>query len=323
MKDFNLFKMFTPKPLDKDKEFTEAPTNLKGFFIMLGRKFWNISNLNLLFVFCNFPIFFLLYTFTGQLSQHISAVADPLYPAYYGMITISKSPQLMSLCPFFSRFVDMAVPTTAERVFQCISLLTIITFGLSSVGSAYVIRGYNRLDPVFLASDYFGAIKRNLRQGLIVGALDVLISAVLVWDFIFWNAQTGFINAVFYYVSLFLIVLYFFMRYYIYTLLITFDLSVFKIFKNAFIFAFLGFKRNIMAFIGVIAVVVLNVYLFYLLPPLGILLPLVITFSLCNFITGYASYPVIKKYMIDPYYSNDSDNSEINEAQEPIFEDRG
>ena len=323
MEKFNLFKMFSPKPINKDDEYNEAPTDFKGFFVMLGRKFWNLSNLNLLFVVCNFPIFFYLYTLTGQLSNQIYAVGNPLYPAYYGMITISKSPELLSLAPFVSRFVPMYVPTTACRVFQYISLLAVFTFALTSVGSAYVIRGYNRGDPIFMVSDFFGAIKRNWKQGLIVGIMDIVISFLLVWDFIFWNAQSGFANAMFYYASLFLGIIYFFMRYYIYTLLITFNLSIPKIFKNAFIFAFLGLKRNLLALVGVALVLFINVQLFYMLPVLGILLPLVITFSLCNFITGYASYPVIKKYMIDPYYSDNDGENDEGSNEESIFVDRG
>ena len=113
------------------------------------------------------------------------------------------------------------------------------------------------------------------------------------------------------------------MRYYIYTLLITFNLSIPKIFKNAFIFAFLGLKRNLLALVGVALVLFINVQLFYMLPVLGILLPLVITFSLCNFITGYASYPVIKKYMIDPYYSDNDGENDEGSNEESVFVDRG
>ncbi len=288
---------------------------------MLGRKFWNISNLNLLYILCNLPFFFFLYTLTGQLDTQISAVADPLYPAFYGMLSISKSPELLALNPLFAKFVNMSIPTVVTKIFWGISLLTIFTFGLSNVGSAYVVRSLNRGDPVFMFSDFFGTIKRNFRQGIVVGIMDLAISFLLIWDFIFWNAQPGFVNAMFYYASLFLLILYFFMRFYIYTLLITFDLSIFKIFKNAFIFAILGIKRNLLGALGIIAAIALNSYLFTLLPPIGIVLPLIITIALCCFISGYASYPVIKKYMIDPYYPQSDETSQNN--NDAIFEDRG
>jgi len=319
----SLFEIFGPKKsATKDDGYVEAPTNLKGFFIVLGRKFWNISNLNLLYVLCNIPIFFFLYTLTGQLNNHVQVVGNPLYPAYFGMLTISKDPSLLGLNGLVSKFVELSVPTTATYVFWGLSALCILTFGLSNSGMAYIIRGYNRGEPIFITSDFFGSVKRNWKQGLILGIIDLLFCYLLVWDFIFWNAQGGFINGVFYYVSMFLCILYFFMRFYMYTIMITFKLSIFKILKNSFLFAFLGAKRNIMALIGIAVVLVANVYLFYALPVFGVLLPLIITISLCCFISGYASYPVIKKFMIDPYYKEEHVSDEDGNV-ETIFTDRG
>ncbi len=289
MKKNSLFKMFTPKPIEKDDEYLEAPIDLKGFFVMLGRKFWNISNLNLLFVFCNFPVFFF---FAG--------------PLKWG------------------------------------ALLLLITVPLSNVGSAYIIRGYNRMDPIFLYSDFFTAIKKNFWQGLLVGFLDILFVAVLLYDLAFWGGiPEGFMPLVCWFGSLFLFVVYNIMRFYIYTLLITFDLSTYKIFKNAFIFTVLGFKRNFMALIGVALLWWIMSFVFVSLLPLAIGLCIVLVFSLANFITGYASYPVIKKYMIDPYYTKsqynkkrdiggevggdeeDEESEDDKEDDEPVFEDRG
>ena len=55
--------------------------------------------------------------------------------------------------------------------------------------------------------------------------------------------------------------------------------------------------------------------------PVGIIMPIILTFGLFMFIAGYASYPVIKKYMITPFYEDEncSDYSD----DEPVFEDRG
>ena len=95
------------------------------------------------------------------------------------------------------------------------------------------------------------------------------------------------------------------MRFYIYTLMITFDLTVFQILKNSLIFAMLGFKRNFMAPIGIICTIVVNMGIMVLYLPLGIILPFIISISLCMFMGCYASWPKIKEIMIDPYYDSD------------------
>ena len=215
--------------------------------------------------------------------------------------------------------------STGSVICFCIAALFIFTFGLSSVGSAYIIRGFNRGEPVFLISDFFGCIKRNWKQGLIIGILDLVFSSVLVYDFIFWQGTPGFIGGIMMYFALFLCVLYFFMRFYIYTITITFDLSLFKIFKDAFLLSFLGFKRNILAFFGILIVCFINLQLFFMLPSLGIMLPIVLTFGLLMFISGYASYPVIKRFMIDPFYpeSTEEDFSGDDDGEDVVFEDRG
>jgi hypothetical protein len=93
------------------------------------------------------------------------------------------------------------------------------------------------------------------------------------------------------------------MRPYIYMMLITFDMKLSKIFKNALIFAALGIKRNLMWMLGVVVVVVLNFMLIIVCPP-SIIIPIILPFfylwAFTGFTVNYAIYPIIQKYMIDP-----------------------
>ena len=87
--------------------------------------------------------------------------------------------------------------------------------------------------------------------------------------------------------------------------MVTFKLSVFKILKNSLIFSLIGFKRNILAFLGII-ICIFIVLLFLLgsggiLVPLAVAAPLAILFSTMAFMKVYASYFKIKDIMIDPY----------------------
>ena len=84
-----------------------------------------------------------------------------------------------------------------------------------------------------------------------------------------------------------------------------------KLFKNALIFSVLGIKRNVAAFFGIVLIIGINLLLILgglsigLATPL--ILPLFYLLGVSGFITTYAAYPVIKKYMIDPYV-DDTDN---------------
>ena len=124
----------------------------------------------------------------------------------------------------------------------------------------------------------------------------------------------------FFYIILLFSILYFMMRFYIYLIMITFDLPIIKIIKNSLIFSLLGIKRNLMAAIGVFIVAFLNFSLYYLVPSVGMIMPFIWTFSISSFVSAYCAYPIIKRYMIDPYYE---DKKEEPSSDERVFTDRG
>ena len=109
-------------------------------------------------------------------------------------------------------------------------------------------------------------------------------------------------------------------------MMITFDLPIKKLVKNAFLFTFIGLKRNFVGVLGVLLVVALN-YLLLMLTftfSVAMILPFLLTTGICGLIMVYCAYPQIKKHMIDPYYESigkteDDDTDE----EEPIFTDQG
>ncbi|MPM69482.1 hypothetical protein SDC9_116427 [bioreactor metagenome] len=131
----------------------------------------------------------------------------------------------------------------------------------------------------------------------------------------------GFGMQLMFYVSIGLGFIYAAMRFYMYIILVTFKLNTYKIIKNSFIFALLGIKRNLLAFIGILLTISINYFFYMMFPPIGVVMPFIITFSLCAFISAYAVYPIIKKYMIIPYYP-DADKQPESDV-EPVFVDRG
>ena len=107
----------------------------------------------------------------------------------------------------------------------------------------------------------------------------------------------------FYYTICALCIIYFFMRFYIYLMLVTFDIKIKKIFKNALIFSVLGVGRNLMSLLGIAVLIGLNLALIIILWSMGVvaplILPLIYLLPSMNLLITYGAYPVIEKYMIN------------------------
>jgi hypothetical protein len=125
--------------------------------------------------------------------------------------------------------------------------------------------------------------------------------------------------------NIILMILYFFMRSYIYVQMLTFSLSVFKVLKNSLSFALLGFKRNVMSLLGAAAVILLEVLFLFgsggILLPLAIALPLAIMFSTLAYMKVYAAYFKIKDIMIDPYLAEHPELTECEFDDDVIMHD--
>lgn len=323
-KKFKLFD-FTKegKGIRKEDYVEDTPFTLSTFFKTFFRNFWSFSGLNFLYLLINFPLFFGLFALSGNLNHTSSSPVHLFYPQVFGMMQIQPSPFLQILYGQTVGEANLSVPSTATLVFFALTLLVLFTFGISNCGMAYVLRNYTKKEPVFLASDFFESIGNNWKQALPLGMFDIFAIFVTVYVFQFWHGYgTGFVNDIMFYLSIFVMVVYFFMRFYMYVLLVTFDLSLPKLVKNSFIFALVGVKRNFVALLGIIAVLFINYYIFAVFMPLGIILPFVITVSLCSFIAIYCTYPNIKRIMIDPYYPEKPDDNDF-DGEEPIFVDRG
>ena len=292
------------KGVDKDEVAIADNPTLPNFFKLFWRKLNQLLSVNIFMIFGNFPIFFFLLAMSGYFSIHTTSPYYSVYAPLRGALLFNDSAAGSALWTLFSRQAEITVHTTADNVLLGLTALLLLTFGPVRVGCTYILRNLFRGEPVFLFHDFFYAIKRNLRQAIIYGIMDVLIVCLIVYDIVFFNLNYG-LNSMMttmFFMSLCLAVLYFFMRHYIYLMLITFDLSIFKLLKNGLLFTVLGVKRNAMLLFGTILVVFLEYFLLIAYFPLGVIVPFVILPALLMIMGVYAAYPKIKEIMIDPYY---------------------
>lgn len=316
-KEFKLFNF------NKDgkgvKKEPEGPKDLKNFFVHFGSKFTRLVTVNMYFIFGNFPLLFLAAS--TLFNRDSFGPAHNMFAPLYGTLTHEQSPVTAALFGIFGTQSAISLPTTGTYIMAALSLLVLFTFGYVNTGTTYIIRNMIKGEPIFMWEDFWYAIKRNKKQGMIIGIMDAIISVLCVYDVYFFYLNTGMSSMMnfMFYASILISALWFFMRFYIYILMITFDLSIFKILKNALIFAILGFKRNIMAALGIAAMLVIQYLLLIYVFQIGIVMPFVLLFADCSFIACYAAFPKIKEIMIDPYYKE----PEPEYDEDPVFTDLG
>lgn len=292
----------------------DEPKNVSTYFKMMWRNFSRIFYLNLILVLGNFPVFFALLASSGLVGDRGLSAQSSLFGNYMGLINLGEyNPVSAAIFGIHGVQVETNVSTVWTYVMFGLALLVLFTWGYVNCAVAVNMRNIVKCDPVFIFEDSKNAIKKNKRQALTVGIIDLLLCGVIAYDLILFyiNANTGDIMfSVFLGIGVVIALLYLMARMYIYPILVTFKLSTGKIFKNAFIFAMIGFKRNILAIITIAAYLLINYFLLSVYMPIGIILPFIITAGLLVFTSMYAAWPNIQKIMIDPYYNEDGSPKE-------------
>lgn len=318
-KSFKLLRAFDWNAGNKpDAPHEDTRPTLKRYFKLLGRRFWKLVSLNIMMIPMILPLFVIFYLFVGN--ARTPTQGDVLFAQLYGANYIQATPDTSVLLDLFGRQMYIPVYRTGTYIGVAIcALIMLVTWGWQNVGVSYILRSLVRGEPVFLFSDYFYAVKRNLKGGLLLGMLDLTVIFLIVFDFIYFYGMIGtFWMDVCFWGICALGILYFFMRFYMYLMLVTFDMSIKKILKNALIFTTLGIKRNVMALIGIVLLTLIDVILFIaFMPmnfPIALILPFLYYLSFTSFTSTYAAYPIIDRYMIAPYRKNDEETEEESET---------
>ena len=303
---------------------------LKRFFVSYKNNFGKLISVNIFFILGNFPLIFLIATLAGVTQNDVFMPLSDVFHNTNGLTFADGgvTPYKLTIFAMEGLQAHSYAPTVLTYVFYGIGALLLFTFGLVNVGTAYVLRNMVSGEPVFVWTDFWYAVKRNWKQALPFGIIDVLICAILTYNVYSLFSNTGvFLTSMLFWSTIAIFIVYFFMRYYMYVQMVTFKLSVFKMLKNSLIFALLGFKRNIMALIGIILFLVVEFMFLFgaggILLPLAVAAPLAILVSSFAYMKVYASYFKIKQYMIDPYVAEhpELNRPSYDEDEEVIMRD--
>ena len=222
------------------------------------------------------------------------------------------------------------------KIAMTLIVLLLLTFsiiiGPATAAMMRIMRSFVIEKHTFILRDFFRAFKSNFKKAAIVGFFDCLIALSVYASLNVYPALVVQFHSKLLYVpmiltmSIFLVTI--IMNYYIYLMMIATKLSLKNLIKNSFALAFVAMKQNLLTlFISVILIVGMILLLLFALP-LFLVLILISPAAFIFFVTCFNCYPVIQKYVINPYYTsigevNPELINEFDDGEEAIFEDMG
>lgn len=296
---------------------------VSGFFKILKRKFWQVVQLNLTSLVFYIPLILLFYFF---ISPYVMPVAE--YPM---TSTLPSEQAYISLWNTLNTAANNLMVQSAYLSDICTRILVAVFFtaiplialGPIQAGFTYILQSFIRERPVFLSHDFFKKAKSNFGQSLVVSLINLVITAIFVLELYFynhmvannegsiiWTIGMGFMFVLF--------LVFMLMNLYIYPIIVTFNVKLRQIYKNAFLLAMSSFFPGLL--ILIIDAVLLVVISMLLPNPLYQLLVIaLIGFGFIGLIHNYFSYKHIKYHLLDPALAAAEEKRK--EEEETVFQD--
>lgn len=222
----------------------------------------------------------------------------------------------------------LLVGFTGNNYFYFAAVPILFMFGPATAAVTQIMRKFVLEKPIFLWDEFKTAYKNNFRQALPVGIFDIAFCSMFIYGIVFYSEAiintSSAENYVLMVISAAIAVYFLIAHFYIYLEIVSLTLPLGKIVKNALLLTIMGIKVNIINFIVwllfITAIVLFFPYSIFVLP--------VIPFAWLMFLSAFNCYPVIQKYIINPYYeSRGMKNPELpdddEDDEERIFTDRG
>lgn len=288
------------------KKDANLPPNMKKFWLLYKDNFFGrFVSINLMMIIGNFPVIFLIMAVAGVGQGEYASPSDHMFSIFQGVMHGSGETSLSNLA--WLGMGGMQITSNANTfwsyLFWGLGALTVFTWGLVSVGVAYILRNIASGRPVFLLSDFFDAIRNNFKQGFIFGIIDAIIFCIIPYN-IYTMLQSGgtFMTSMLFWMNIVLYLAFLIMRWYVYLQIVSFDLPLFKMVKNAMYFILLGFKRNVMALLGSALLIGISAFFLFALGGrlivITLAIPGLILFSNSAFMHIYAAWYKIDEIMV-------------------------
>lgn len=271
----------------------------KGFFRyweIFGRKFWKLIELNFLY--------FLFYI-----------------------------PLIASTAVFL---IDALSTTAAYIIIAILCVIFAIIIGPATAAFMKILKCFYMEKPVFMVHEFFKTFKSEFKHGAVIGFLDCIVAcciaaACYVYPQLIEQTESN-VYYIFFAISLSVGLVVLMMNFYTFLLMISTTLSLKNILKNSLALAIIALKKNVITLLILAAVAVIYGLIFYFVDLQYSLLLILFLPVMPGAWLGLAvvvnSYPVIQKYIINPYYEERGEiNPELQQVEpdeeDTVFEDMG
>ena len=262
------------------------------FFELFFRKFWKYMQISMMYFITCIPAILFYYFLAMLLFQEV----------------IEKAPETSVIATWYVN-------------------LLLIFFSASpfKAGFTYILRKFVREDHAWEFSDFFVHTKNNFKQAISVFLIDLAVLTLFTINLRFYMLMSGrgLIYTFALGINLFILCIYIAMQPYMWSMMVTFRLTLKQLYKNAFIFSVLGIKRNVIAIVVNAAVYLLLAN--FLQPMFIAFLYFLVLLAASGLVTQMNIQPVIKKYMLDKLETESEDEEETtiygDEPEEDVDDD--
>lgn len=298
------------------------------FFAILGRKFWKIVTINLMYFVFSLPA--IIIAFFGA-NFVVSAVLPSLTPEWLAEL-FEQSGILLQEGISFLDFANIQILQLYVIVAMLLVGLNLVIVGPVHAGVVYLLRNYSREEHAFVWMDFKEHARNNLRQSLGASLLSLGLTALFVLCYAFYQNNAVFGSTLFQaflkMVVVIMFVIWCMMQIYLYPMMITFDLSLKQLLRNSFLFALFRLPLNLLillcSFIIMFVVPGILLFLGYGISVLAAFVWYVcFAFAFNIFLTTFFAYRALNKHMIQRITAQESEGEAVEDAEdlEEIDED--
>lgn len=267
----------------QQKEPEQPNGKFMGLIRLLWQKAWDITKINLISL-----LFYLPFIVVAWL-------------ATYWFIPQDRADILNSVI-YATEDLQLA-DTIVRIIFGSIFItIPIIVFGPAAAGATAIYRSFVKGQSYFMWNDMWAVIKRFFVKAMAITLIDIAVMFISGRALFFYMNEaeivmpalhSSFMETIVVMVVLIFLLLFFMMHFYIYQLLIEYDLKIVKLYKYSYTFALLRFFPNLLVLIACLVVTIgpsmINVFI-------GNGVFIFLSIAVSGTIINYYSWPAIEKH---------------------------
>lgn len=219
----------------------------------------------------------------------------------------------------FFRVLGRVADLMILNILFIVCCIPIVTIGPALTGMYYVTLKMAVNEEGYIARGFLKSFRANLRQGILIWLLMLLIGIVLVADLFVLRGATGTLYGLMRVVILATSLVYLMVMIYVFPTLARFENSIRATLRNSLLMSILDFPRTLLMLvitIGSVIITFLNGYTFWY----GMLVWIMLGFSTVAFANSFFLAKIFKKYMPAEEPEEDDESGTQDEAPAEITE---